>query len=153
MLSHFSCVQLFATLWIIAYQAPLSMGFSGQEYWSGLPCPPPGHLPDTGIKPTSLESPALAGEFFTTSAILEAQYLELSKACRLSHSWFFFLAQHAYLASHQNPPDSTFDSFFLLSSLPPFLLPSPSVPPSLPPSLPSLLQVFTWTSTMWQAWF
>ena len=42
MLSHFSCVQFFATLWTVAHQAPLSMGFSRQEYWSGLPCPPPG---------------------------------------------------------------------------------------------------------------
>ena len=44
MLSHFSCVQLCATLWTAAHQAPLSMGFSRQEYWSGLPCPPPGDL-------------------------------------------------------------------------------------------------------------
>ena len=49
-------------------QAPLSMGFSRQEYRSGLPCPPPGDLPDPGIKPTSLMSPALASGFFTTSA-------------------------------------------------------------------------------------
>ena len=69
MLSHFSRVQLFAILWTIACQAPLSMGFSRQEYWSGLPCPPPGHLPDPEIKPTS---PALAGEFFTTCATWEA---------------------------------------------------------------------------------
>ena len=52
----------------VACQAPLSMGFSWQEYWSGLPCPPPRDLPDSGIKSTSLSSPALAGEFFTTSA-------------------------------------------------------------------------------------
>ena len=50
-----------------AHQAPLSMGCSKQGYWSGLPCPPPGDLPDPGIKPTSLTSPALAGGFFTTS--------------------------------------------------------------------------------------
>ena len=49
-LSHFSLVQLFVTLWIVAHQAPLSMGFSRQKYWSGLPCPPPGGLPDPGIK-------------------------------------------------------------------------------------------------------
>ena len=49
-------------------QAPLSVGFSRQEYWSGLPCPPPGNLPDPGIEPRSLTTPALAGEFFTTSA-------------------------------------------------------------------------------------
>ena len=47
-------------------QAPLSMEFSRQEYWSGLPFPTPGNLPNLGIKPTSPASPALAGEFFTT---------------------------------------------------------------------------------------
>ena len=57
-LSHLSCVPLFATLWTVAHQAPLSMGFSRQEYWSGLPCPPPGNLPDPGIKPVSLRSSA-----------------------------------------------------------------------------------------------
>ena len=51
-----------------AHEAPLSMGFSRQEDWSGLPCPPLGDLPDPGIKPSSLMSPALAGRFFTTSA-------------------------------------------------------------------------------------
>ena len=57
---------------IVAYEAPLSMGFSRQEYWSGLPGPPPGDLPDPGIKPTSLMSPVLAGEFFPTRATWEA---------------------------------------------------------------------------------
>ena len=52
----------------VPHQTPLSMGCSKQEYWSGLPCPPPGDLPDPGIKPASLTSPALAGGFFTTSA-------------------------------------------------------------------------------------
>ena len=50
---------LFVTLWTVAHQAPLSMGFSRQEYWSGVPCPPPGDLPDPGIEPTSPLSPAL----------------------------------------------------------------------------------------------
>ena len=65
MLSHVSHAQLFATPWTEALQAPLSMGFSRQEYWSGLPCPPPGDLPDPGIEPTSLMSPALAGGFIS----------------------------------------------------------------------------------------
>ena len=69
MVSHFSSVQLFATLWTAALQAPLSMGFSRQAYWSGLPFPSPGDLPDPGIKPTSLISPALAGGFFSPRAI------------------------------------------------------------------------------------
>ena len=56
----------------VAHQAPLSMGFSRQEYWSGLPCPLAGDLPDTGVEPTSLTSPALAGGFFTTSDTWQA---------------------------------------------------------------------------------
>ena len=60
-----SRVRLFVTPWTIAHQAPLSMGFSRQEYWSGLPFPPPGDLPDSGIEPACLLSPALAGGFFT----------------------------------------------------------------------------------------
>ena len=74
-LSRFHCVQLCVTSWTVALQAPLSMGFSRQEYWSGLPCPPPGDLPDPGIKPTSLMSPALAGGFFTTSTIWDSESL------------------------------------------------------------------------------
>ena len=63
-----SRVRLFATPQTVAHQAPLSMGFSRQEYWSRLPFPPPGDLPSSGIKPTSLVSPALAGGVFTTGA-------------------------------------------------------------------------------------
>ena len=72
-LSCLSHVQLCATLWTVPCQDPLSMGFSRQEYCSGLPCPAPGDLFDPGIEPTSLVSPALAGGFFTTSATWEAQ--------------------------------------------------------------------------------
>ena len=72
MLSRFGHVQLYVTLWTVAYQAPVSMGFSRQKYWSGLPCPPPGDLPDPGIEPGSLMSPAFACGFFTTSASWEA---------------------------------------------------------------------------------
>ena len=71
-LSHFSCFQLFVTLWTVAHQAPLSVGFSRQEYWSELPCPPPGDLPSPGIERASLTSPALGGGSFTTRATWEA---------------------------------------------------------------------------------
>ena len=71
-LSDFSHTQLFATLWTVVCQAPLSMGLSRQEYWSGLSCPPPGDLPNPGTEPESLMSPALAGMFFPTSATWEA---------------------------------------------------------------------------------
>ena len=76
MLSCFSCAQLFVALWTVACQAPLSTGFSRQEYWSGLQWPSPGDLPNPGIKPLFLRSPALAGVFFffflTASATWEA---------------------------------------------------------------------------------
>ena len=65
-LSH---VQLFVTPWTVAHQAPLSRGFSRQEHWSGLPCPPPGDLTDTGMEPVCLKSPALSGRCFTASAV------------------------------------------------------------------------------------
>ena len=55
----FSRVQLFTTLWTVACQAPLTMGFSRQEYWNGFPCPPPGDLPNPGIEP---EAPALQAD-------------------------------------------------------------------------------------------
>ena len=72
-----SCVQLFATPWSVAHQAPLSMGFSKQEYWSGLPCPSPGDLPKPGIQPRSpalqadsllSEPPIFTKTFFTNSS-------------------------------------------------------------------------------------
>ena len=62
MLRHFSHVRLFATPWTVACQAPLSMGFSRQECWGGLPCPPPGDLPDPGIEPVSPIAPALQAD-------------------------------------------------------------------------------------------
>ena len=74
MLSHFSNIQLFATPWTVACQPPLAIGFSRQKYWTGLPCSLPGDLPDPGIKPVSLISPAVAGGFFTTSTTWEALF-------------------------------------------------------------------------------
>ena len=76
MLSHFSHVRLFATPWTVALQAPLSMGFSRQECWSGLPFPPPRDLLHPGTEPTSLAYPALTGGFFTTSATWETLFKE-----------------------------------------------------------------------------
>ena len=75
MVSYFSCVQLCVTLWTVTCQVPLSMGFSRQDYWSGLPFPSPGDLPDPGIKPVSLTSPALTNRFFTIGATWEALQL------------------------------------------------------------------------------
>ena len=69
---HFSCVRLFATLRTIARWSPLSMGFFRQEHWNGLLCPPPGNLPNPGIKPASLPFPSLADWLFTINATWEA---------------------------------------------------------------------------------
>ena len=66
-------VRFFATPWTGARQAPLSMTFSRRESWNGLPCPPPRDLPNLGIKPVSLLSPALTSEFFTISTTWEAR--------------------------------------------------------------------------------
>ena len=75
MLSRFSRVWLFVTLWTVARQASVSLEFSRQEYWSGLSHPPPRDLPNPGIEPVSLMSPSLAGEFFTTIATWKAHTL------------------------------------------------------------------------------
>ena len=97
MLRCFSRVQLFATLWTVPRQAPLSMEFLRLEYWRGLPCPRPSDLPDAGIEPRSLTYPVLADGFFTTSATWEA--LLCIRGCHTirckmdkysRHSGFFF---------------------------------------------------------------
>ena len=87
-------VQVFATIWSTAYQAPLSIGFSRQEYWSGLPFLPPGDLPNPGIEPKSLTPPVLAGRFFTTSAtwkvlhyIMKVKVKSLSCVRLFATSW------------------------------------------------------------------
>ena len=70
--THVQLLQSCLTTCTVAHQAPLSMGFSRQEYWSELPFPPPGDLPNPGIELVSLVSPALAGGFFTISMTWEA---------------------------------------------------------------------------------
>ena len=82
MLSSFSHVWLFVTLWTKAHQAPPSMGFSRQENCSRLPSPPPGDLPNPGIEPVSLTSLALAGGLFTTSSTWKALH-----ECLEKHLW------------------------------------------------------------------
>ena len=101
----FSCSVMsnLRTGWAITHQDPLSMGFSRQEYWSGLPCPPAGDLPDPGIEPTSLMSPALAGRFFITRDTWEVPVIwilpsfcqrrfcipeELGKFCKFTVIWW-----------------------------------------------------------------
>ena len=88
-------VPLFVTPWTVARQAPLSMGLSTQEYQNGLPCPPPGDLPDPGMEHAFfffLMSPAFAGRLFTTSATWETSLPELNRPlllCLLSVSVFY----------------------------------------------------------------
>ena len=108
LLDPFSHVWLFATPWTVAYQAPLPMGFSRQEYWMGLPFPSPGDLPDPGIELVSLVSPGLAGRFFTHWATWEAShetvFLQITTSqdmdeSHLSYSYFkmdFFHCTHLY---------------------------------------------------------
>ena len=77
-----SPVQLFVTPWTVARQRSLSMGFSRQEYWSGLPFPPPGDLPDPGIEPTSPVSPALqVGSLHTESSEKLSLFKIILKTC------------------------------------------------------------------------
>ena len=104
-LSYFSCVCLFVTPWTVASQAPLSMGFSRQEYWSGLACPPPGDLPNPQSVPMSLTSPALAGRFFSTNTTWEAPWFLL---------WQHFPPHHHPAASYQKNPVSCYPCFCLL---------------------------------------
>ena len=90
----FNCVWLFATPWTGAPHAPLSMGLSRQEYWSRLPFPTPGGLPDPGIKPTSLTSPELAWRFFTTvlpNRFISAIFLDSIYICINPQYLVFFL--------------------------------------------------------------
>ena len=90
--SCFNRVQLCVTLWTVALQAPLSMGFSSQEDWIGLPCPSPGDLPNSVLEPAFLISPALECGFFTTSATWEAP-----KDSLLCHNFIYLLLFFTFL--------------------------------------------------------
>ena len=87
-LSHFTHVQLFATLLTVACQLHCPWGLSRQEYWSGLPCPP-GDCPHPGIKPASLKFPTLAGGFFIISATWEVPICRVVVVQSPSHVWLF----------------------------------------------------------------
>ena len=131
LLSHFSHVWLFVTPRTVAHQTPLSMVFSRQEYWSGLPFPSPEDLPNTGIKPASLRPPALAGRFFTTSATWEAHgltYLWLggqASQCLRRISW-----QKTGVMSSLSRRTLCLTSSGRMVLIPYYLPPLPLVPPS-----------------------
>ena len=95
------CVQLLVTLWTVACQPPLFMRFSRQEYWSGLPCPPPGDLSDSGIEPMPLTSPALAGRFFIPSATWETPQGHYSWPFQI-YSLMYSITNKTQLLFHQN---------------------------------------------------
>ena len=112
-LSHFIHFQLFATLWTVAHQAPLSMGFSRQEYLSRWPCPPSGNFPDSGIEPACLTSPAPSGRFFTTGkpeycstelSYRQVYYLPHRRNCHKGPILFVFLvaAHRIFLCVFKN---------------------------------------------------
>ena len=118
MLNHFSCVWLFATLWTEAHQVPLSMGFSRQEYWSGLPCLLPGNLPDQGIEHESLISPALAGGSPVHMAVLfnffeETSILFFHSGYPSKHSWWQCIRVHFSL----HPLKHLFVDFLMMAIL------------------------------------
>ena len=79
--SHLVMSDTFVTPWTVAHQAPLSMGFSRQEYWSGLPFPPPGDLPNPGMEPESPAFPALAYKFFSTVSPVAAAAAKSLQSC------------------------------------------------------------------------
>ena len=112
-----------ATPWTVAHQAPLSMGFFRQEYWSGLPFPPPGGLPDPGTEPASLEFSALAGGFFALAPRVKSHFrnentdlqlaLVLSKAPGSAQGPTLLLAQVANI-HYDLPYGKHADSLFSL---------------------------------------
>ena len=121
------------TLWTVNCWAPLSMGFSRQQYWNGWPCPPPGDLPDPGIKPTFLTSAALARGFFSTSTTWEAlPSVQFSSFQSLSRVRLFATP---WTVAHQAPPSMGFSRQVYWSGLPfpsPGDLPNPGIKPRSP---------------------
>ena len=115
-LSHFSCVWLFATPWTVIHQIPLSMEYSRQKNWSGLPFPSPGDFPNPGIESSSLTSPALAGGFFTTSASWEAhcQRLHWTELCSDCFLWSLLRCPFNMVFNRYNHADQTSSLFMRL---------------------------------------
>ena len=103
-LSHFSHIQLFATPWTVACHIPLSMGLPRQEYWGGLPYPPPGDLPDPGIAPSSPVSPALQVDSILLSQQRSPSDGKNKKPLRWKNIYLFlFLKSSGPLSTHRGP--------------------------------------------------
>ena len=125
----FRRVQLFETPWTVARQAPLSMRFSRQEYWSGLPFPSPGNLPDRRIELSSLTASALAGGFFTTKLSGKPMKVKVKSLSRVR------LFVTPWTVAHQAPPFMGFSRQEYWSGLPfpsPGDLPDPGIKPRSP---------------------
>ena len=155
-LSRFSCVWLFATPWMIACQTPLFMGFSRQEYWSGLPCPPPGDLPCPGTKPVSPVSPALQVDSLLLS-LLGSPILNICVCvcvcahvctcmCVFSHFIHVWLFVTLWIVAHRFPLSMGFSRQEYWSGLPyPSLgdLPNSGIEPESPESPALKAEPFT----------
>ena len=115
-LSCFSHVRLFVISWTVACQSPLSMGFSRQEYSSGLPFPPPGDLPNPGTEPTSLAFPALASGFFVSSATWEVHFRSLITVILLLKLFCCFLYLMRSILLTWFSPGNYLCFFFSMSS-------------------------------------
>ena len=131
MLSHFSHVQLFVTLWTVAYQASLSMGFSRQKYWSGLAFPAPGDLPDPGIEPTSFNSLALAHPHYQVVII----YSPLPSLGNDVRQWTMWLKIDPVSQSEGGRKDSGQQSNISGPNQPHLLLPNPTATELFPEPL------------------
>ena len=105
MLGHFSRVWLCATLWTVACQAPLSMGFPRQRYWSVLPCPPPGDLPNLEIEPRSPALQAVSLPWAQASFLLNVLSWKKVKMKSLSHVWSLVTP---WTVAYQAPPSMGF---------------------------------------------
>ena len=106
-------VRLFAALWTVAHQAPLSMGLSRQEYWSGLPFPPPGDLPNPGIKPKSL---ALQADSLPSEPPGKPQIPDQRVGVRNFHAFFFFKVVPFYIPCTRSHQSSGGSQHFVLVS-------------------------------------
>ena len=112
-LSHLSHVQLLETLWTLAHQAPLSMGFSRQEYWNGFPHPPPGDLPDPGVEPVSLTLRQTVYQLSYQESYLRRE--NFCKALNASTSYTFlfcFSANNMFIHHSQNKLSKNFQQLF-----------------------------------------
>ena len=107
MLSCYSRGRLVVTLWTAGHQDPLFMGFSRQKYWSGLPCPPPGNFPHPEMDHERPPSPALAGGFFTTSAIWEAPLEGHNSKKKCDHIYVINLERSEETCILATPTDSS----------------------------------------------